>query len=255
MSTVVLLIKKVSSPLKLLKGDFFMNTTEKMTEKIKRMTMIAMLAALSYVFHFIHIPVAFLNLYFKDVIMAIGGMYFGSIAGAVLSILVTILEYPTSETGIYGLIMNIISSGTFVIVASLVYKFKKTMSGAVIALCSAVFSMVAMMMVANLFVTPYYMSHAGITQQTVITLIPTLLLPFNAVKAILNAALTLCLYKPITTVIKKSGFGKKKTATDAAQGEEKNLRRSILVWIIGGVIADAALCVIFFVLDGKIAFN
>ena len=249
------LMEMVSSPLKLVKGDFFMNTTEKMTEKIKRMTMIAMLAALAYVIHFVHIPVGFLNLDFKDVIMAIGGMYFGPVAGAVLSILVPILEYPTSETGIYGLIMNIISSGTFVIVASLVYKFKKTMSGAVIALCSAVFSMVAMMMVANLFVTPYYMSHAGITQQTVITMIPTLLLPFNAVKAILNAALTLCLYKPITTVIKKSGFGKKKTVIEAAHANENNLRRSILVWIIGGLIAVAALCVIFFVLDGRIAFN
>jgi riboflavin transporter FmnP len=232
-----------------------MKTKLNTTEKIKRMTIIAMLAALAYVVHFIHIPVAFLNLDFKDVVMTIGGMYFGPITGAVLSILVPLLEYPTSETGPYGLIMNIISSGTFVIVASLIYRFKKTMSGAIVALCSAVFSMVAVMMVANLFITPYYMSHAGITQQTIITLIPTMLLPFNAVKGILNAALTLCLYKPITTVIKKSGFGKKHTGTFELPDKQKTLRRSIIVWIVGGIIAIAALCIIFFVLGGKLAFN
>lgn len=232
-----------------------MKTKLNTTEKIKRMTIIAMLAALAYVIHFVHIPVAFLNLDFKDVVMTIGGMYFGPIAGAILSTIVPLLEYPTSETGPYGLIMNIISSGTFVIVASLIYRFKKTLSGAIIALCSAVFSMVAVMMVANLFITPYYMSHAGITQQTVISLIPTMLLPFNAIKGILNTALTLCLYKPITTVIKKSGFGKKHTGNLDVQDKEKTLRRSIFVWIIGGVIAVAALCIIFFVLGGKIAFN
>ena len=129
------------------------------------------------------------------------------------------------------------------------------MTGAIVALCSAVFSMVAVMMVANLFITPYYMSHAGITQQTIITLIPTMLLPFNAVKGILNAALTLCLYKPITTVIKKSGFGKKYTGTFELPDKQKTLRRSIIVWIVGGIIAIAALCIIFFVLGGKLAFN
>ena len=31
--------------------------------------------------------------------------------------------------------------------------------------------------------------------------------------------------------------------------------RSVLVWTIGGAIAIAAFCIIFFVLGGKIAFN
>ena len=167
-----------------------MNNKDKTTQRIKRITVIAVFAALAYVIHFVHIPVAFLNLDFKDVVMTVAGMYFGPAAGAVLAFLVPILEYPTSETGPYGLIMNILSSGAFVIVASLIYKFKKTLSGAIIALCSATLSMVAVMMLANLFVTPYYMH---VTRAEVVALIPTLLLPFNAVKAVLNAALTLCL--------------------------------------------------------------
>ena len=219
------------------------------------MTAIAVFAALAYVIHFVHIPVGFLNLDFKDVVMAIAGMYFGPSAGGVLAILVPLLEYPTSETGPYGLIMNILSSGSFVIVASLVYKFKKTLSGAIVGLCAAVFSMTAVMMIANLFITPYYMAHAGITQKDILVMIPTLLLPFNAIKAVLNAALTLCLYKPITKVLKKSGFGKHDQIALSEEDRKKMKTRSILVWVIGGAIAIAALCVIFFVLGGKIAFN
>ena len=231
-----------------------MTSNKNTTENIKRMTVIAVFAALAYAVHFVHIPVAFLNLDFKDVVMTIAGMYFGPAAGAVLAVLVPLLEYPTSHTGPYGLIMNILSSGAFVIVASVIYKFKKTLSGAIVALCSACLSMVAVMMVANLFITPYYMASAGITQRDIVQMIPTLLLPFNAVKAILNAALTLCLYKPVSTVLKKTGFGRKNLVGGEGEKENKPIR-SILVWIIGGTVAVAALCVIFFVLGGKIAFN
>lgn len=230
-----------------------MNTKINTTERIKKLTVLAVFAALAYVVHFVHIPVAFLNLDVKDVVMTIAGMYFGPAAGAVLSVLVPLLEYPTSETGPYGLIMNILSSGSFVIVASTVYKFKKTLSGAIAGLCAAVLSMTAVMMLANLFITPYYMAYAGITQKDILQMIPTLLLPFNLVKAILNAALTLCLYKPISKVLKKSGFGKKKDNT--GEQNESSMKRTILVWVIGGIIAVAALCVIFLVLGGKIAFN
>ncbi len=229
-----------------------MNTKTRTGENIKKMTAVAVFAALAYVIHFVHIPVAFLNLDFKDVVMTIAGMYFGPSAAAVLAFLVPILEYPTSETGPYGLIMNILSSGAFVIVASVIYKFKKTLSGAIIALCSASLSMVAVMMLANLFITPYYMH---VAQTEVVALIPTLLLPFNAVKAVLNAALTLCLYKPISKVLKKSGFGRKESVQTEEENKKSATVRSVLVWTIGGAIAIAAFCIIFFVLGGKIAFN
>ena len=232
-----------------------MSTKINKSDKIKKITAIAVFAALAYVIHFIHIPVAFLNLDFKDVVMTVAGLYFGPASAVVLSILVPLLEYPTSETGPYGLIMNILSSGAFVIVASLIYKFKKTLSGAIIALCSACLSMVSVMMVANLFITPYYMAHAGITQKDIVQMIPTLLLPFNAIKAVLNAALTLCLYKPISKVLKKSGFGKPEEAQEIGEDKKKLFVRSLLVWIIGGAIALTSLLLIFLVLGGKIAFN
>ena len=223
----------------------------KNTQRIKKLTALAVFAALAYVLHFIHIPVMFLNLDFKDVVTAIAGMYFGPISGLCLSVLVPLLEYPTSGTGEYGLIMNILSSASFVCVASLIYRFKKTLSGAIIGLVSAIFSMVAIMMVANLFITPFYM---GVSRSEVAELIPKMLLPFNAIKAILNASLTLCLYKPFTRILKKTGFGKNgEKANDEKTAERK--KTTAIVFAIGLVIAAISFVIIFKVLGGTLKFN
>ena len=230
-----------------------MSERRKTSQNIRKLTALAVFAALAYVIHFVHIPVSFLNLDFKDVIMTVAGMYFGPISGVAVAILVPLLEFPTSETGVYGLIMNLISSVTFVGVACLIYKFKRTMTGAIVGLSAAVLSMVAAMMMANLFVTPFYM---GVSQAAVIDLIPTLLLPFNAVKAVLNAALTLCLYKPMTSLLKKAGVTKASAPmTEAEQTQTKSNVRSILVFVIGGIVAAVSLVIIFLVLDGRIEFG
>ncbi len=227
--------------------------TNNNTQKIKKLTAVAVFAALAYVAHFIHIPVAFLNLDFKDVIMTVCGMYFGPVSGGIVAVVVPLLEYPTSSTAEYGLIMNIISSFSFVVVASLIYKYKKTLMGAIIALGSAVLTMTAMMMVANLFITPFYM---GVTRSEVAALIPTLLLPFNAIKATLNASLTLCVYKPLTRVLKRTGFGKRDADGQSAEPSDKgSALRSALVITVGALIAAASLTVIFTVLGGSVKFN
>ena len=227
----------------------------KNTQRIKKLTALAVFAALAYVLHFIHIPVMFLNLDFKDVVTAIAGMYFGPISGLCLSVLVPLLEYPTSGTREYGLIMNILSSASFVVTASTVYRFKKTFFGAIMGLVSAVFAMVAVMMMANLFITPFYM---GMPRSEIVAWIPKLFLPFNAVKGVLNASLVLCFYKPITQVLKRAGFARR--TSEVIEGDvlaKKSIisMRTILVWIIAGAIAIASLVIIFTILGGKLAFN
>jgi len=229
-----------------------MSQITKNTQKIKKLTALAVFSALAYAVHFVHVPVSFLNLDFKDVVMTVAGMYFGPISGLIVSILVPLLEFPTSETGVYGLIMNLLSSVTFVFVASIIYRFKRTLTGAIVGLSAAALSMTAVMMVANLYITPYYM---GVPRSMVVDLIPKLLLPFNAIKSVLNAALTLCLYKPMTTLLKKTGFGKQTSSNTTEEKQRATNIRSILVWIIGGTIAITALAIIFFVLGGSIKFG
>jgi riboflavin transporter FmnP len=199
------------------------------------------------------IKVMFLTLDFKDTISTICGMFFGPVSGVVCATIVPFLEYFTtgSATREYGLIMNLLSSITFVGVSTLIYKYKKTIWGAIIGLVTAVFATVAVMLVANLFVTPYYM---GVTQDAVVELIPKVIFPFNLVKSILNASITMLIYKPISKILKRMGLPKSMTSGNISAVEKTNTKtRSLVVALVSAVIVICAFLVLFFVLGGKIA--
>ena len=211
---------------------------------LKRMSVTAMFCALAFVLTYIKIPVAFLSLEIKDSMIVLCTLLFGPVSGLVIAILVPLLELVThSSTGVYGLVMNILSSVTFSMVTGLIYKYKKSFYGAIVGLVSGVFAVTAVMIAANLLITPYYM---GVSMQEVAVLIPKMLLPFNLVKATLNAAVVLLLYKPISNVLKKTGF-----LMSSQQGNTlplKNTKRSVLVTVISMLVIVMSLLVIFLVL-------
>ncbi len=220
----------------------------KQSHKIKRLTAIGVFCALAYVcMYFIRIPVQFLTLDVKDSIITLCSLLFGPIAGAAIALIVPLLELITiSDTGVYGFLMNMLSSLTFAVTAGLIYRFKKSMTGAVIGLVSGVFAVTAVMVLANLLITPYYM-HAPVA--TVAAMIPTVLLPFNLVKAVLNAALVLLLYKPLSNVLKKIGFLQSAGATiPSATTKRASLARSLTVTVIAIAVIVASLAVVLLVL-------
>lgn len=228
-------------------------------EKLKQMTGVAMFAALAYLSMIIlRVPDigGFLTMDFKDVIITVSAMFFGPLSAVFISVLVPFLEFMTiSGTGVYGLIMNILSSLTFSLTASLIYKYKKTFWGAVIGLVSATFAVTAVMMAANLIVTPYYMK---MPTAAVAALIPKLLLPFNLTKAIFNSAVTLILYKPLTSAMRRTDFfGKKRASQDIEKTPEEKKKskiRTAVILSVGGAIAVASILIIIFVWGGRISF-
>lgn len=206
-----------------------------------------MFCALSYVCTvLIKVPVQFLTLDVKDALIVLCALIFGPISGVAVAVIVPALEFLTiSGTGVYGLIMNVLSSVTFSVTAGLIYRYKKSLTGAVVGLASAVFAVTSVMLLANLLVTPYYM---GAPVEAVIAMIPTVLLPFNFIKATLNAAIVLLLYKPLSNVLKRFGF--LRTNENASKVDSKAYRsvRSLIVTAIAVVIIVVSLLVIFFVL-------
>ena len=60
--------------------------------------------------------------------------------------------------------MNFISTATFSLTASLIYRYKRSLIGAIVALMSAAVATVGVMMLFNLWITPYYM---GVSVKTV----------------------------------------------------------------------------------------
>lgn len=177
-----------------------------MNSKTKKVTTTAMLCAIAYVVMVIgRIPIVlFLKYDPKDVIITLGGLIWGPMTACIVSVIVSFIEMlSVSETGILGCIMNIISTCSFACIASAIYKKKHTLSGAVIGLAIGSFTMIVVMLLWNYLITPLYM---GYPREAVVKLLLPAFLPFNMLKAGLNAAFTFLLYKPIITALRKNGY-------------------------------------------------
>ena len=171
---------------------------------VKKIVGISMFAALAYIATFVfRINVMFLTFDVKDAVITISSFIYGPIAALVTSLLVALLELITiSGTGVYGFIMNFASSAAFSVTASLIYKHKRDFLGAIISIYTASVVLVAVMMALNVLVTPYYMTGGNV--EAVVALIPRLLLPFNTAKALMNSAVVMLLYKPVSQALKRA---------------------------------------------------
>ena len=103
----------------------------------KRLVTLAMMAAIAYAaVALIRIPaVSFLKYEPKDVILVITGFLFGPLDAMIVTLVVSLVEMVTiSETGPIGLLMNVISSASFVGVAAAIYHKNRTLKGALVGL-------------------------------------------------------------------------------------------------------------------------
>ncbi len=168
--------------------------------------MLAMLSAVSFLMVLLGrlIPdvAGFLSYDPKDAIVVIAGFIYGPITSVIVSVIVSFIEMVTiSSTGIYGLIMNVLSTCSFAVPAALVYKKMRTMKGAVLGLITGVVFMTGCMVLWNFLITPFYMK---VDRSVVTGMLATVFLPFNLVKGGINMGLTMLLYKPLTTALRKA---------------------------------------------------
>ena len=211
---------------------------------VKEMVLIAMLAAIAYVIvAFIRIPVVlFLKYEPKDVIITIGGFLLGPMAAFITSFVVSLVEMVTvSDTGPIGALMNLLSTCSFACTASLIYKKRHTLSGAISGLLLGAVVMVGAMLLWNWLITPLYM---GVERSVVEGMLLTAFLPFNLLKAGLNTALVLVLYKPLVNALRKANLAPSK-AQSAGSGSKTG------VWILG-LILLATCILLLLVFQGKI---
>lgn len=176
-----------------------------MHTRIKKLVLMALLAAAAFVMvALVRIPaVLFLKYEPKDVIITIGGFLLGPMASLIVSAVVSLIEMVTiSETGPIGALMNLISTCSFACTAALIYKKKHDIWGAVLGLLAGTVTMVGVMLLWNWLITPLYI--AGTSRADVAAMLVPVFLPFNALKAGLNSALILGLYKPLTVALRKT---------------------------------------------------
>ena len=175
----------------------------------RKMIMMAMLVALAYMFMLVGrvviVPaVGFLTYDPKDIIITIGGLIYGPLSAFVITIVVALIEMVTvSDTGIIGFIMNVLATCAFVCPAAFLYKKKHTMKGAIIGLGLGCIAMTTVMLLWNYLITPLYM---GYPREAIAELLLPGFLPFNLIKSGLNAGITLMIYKPVVTALRKSNL-------------------------------------------------
>lgn len=209
------------------------------------MALLAVFTAMAYAVTFVfRINVSFLTFDAKDSVVCIAAMIFGPSSGAIISLLVATIEQLTvGDTGFWGWLMDFASTATFSVVASLIYMKRRRISGVVIALTSAVIATVTVMILCNLLITPIYMK---VELAQVLDLLPTLLLPFNLTKSVLNAGLVLAFYKPLITALRAAKLlpaSERKTADEPSQAR-KNIRS--LLFLLSAILLIAA-SILYFV--------
>lgn len=175
-------------------------------QKIKQVVITAMLCALSFIAvligKFIPNVVGFLSYDPKDAIVAIAGFIYGPLTSVIITVIVSFIEMISiSSTGIIGFVMNAISTCAFAAPAALIYKKLRSMKGAVTGLSVGALSMTVCMLLWNYLITPLYMQ---VDRATVASMLISTFLPFNLIKSGINLGLTLVLYKPLVTALRKA---------------------------------------------------
>lgn len=213
----------------------------------KKMVVLAMLSAISYVVVAIfRIPIPmgvvdFLKYEPKDVIITIGGFLFGPLASMLISAVVSLIEMVSfSQTGPIGALMNFLSTVSFACTASFVYKKIHTLKGAVIGLVTGSVVMVAVMLAWNYLISPIYM---GVPREQIAGLLLPSFLPFNLLKAVLNSAITMLLYKPLSNVMRKAHV-LPETASVTTEGG--HMKRYAFVYVIAIFVIATCVAVIYF---------
>ena len=216
--------------------------TQAVQSNTKKLTLMAMLAAMAYVAMLITRPLphvaGFLSYDLKDVVVAISGFMLGAGPALLITLAVSLIEMVTvSSTGPIGLLMNVLSTCSFAVPASLLYHKSRRLKSAALGLTLGVVLMTALMLAWNYIITPLYMH---VPREVVAGMLIPTFLPFNLVKGGLNAGITMLVYKPMVSALRRAGLLAPSTSTGGKR--QFNMTATLVSAFV------VATCIIVFVL-------
>ncbi len=182
----------------------------------------------------------FLSVDVKDTVIVIAGILYGPLSALLLSIVVPLLEFFTvSDTGLEGLIMNIIATAIFCCPAAYVYRRKHNTTHAVLGLVTGVACLTVTMIFWNIIVTPYFFK---IPREAVLDMLIPLIIPFNLIKGALNSALIMIVYTPVVSTLRKIGL----VPPSQSAGQAKSKFNYAPTIVSGLILVTAVLLVLAF---------
>lgn len=176
------------------------------------MTRCAILAAMAVILYYIEIPVvAFYKLDLSSLPALLAGFAMGPLAGFVIIVVKNLIHMLGSSTAMVGELADILMSGVFVVVASLIYKNNKTLKGAIMAMTLSVLALIVAAVLVNYFVLiPTYQKLFGMDVTAILgmvgisgvdSLVKLVLMvtaPFNLLKGCVISVITFLLYKRLS---------------------------------------------------------
>jgi riboflavin transporter FmnP len=98
------------------------------------------------------------------------------------------------------MIMHVIATGAFVLVAGLIYRKFKTRKGAIISLIVGGLSVMLIMIPANIIFTPLF---TGMPTKAIYAMLPFPITVFNLISVTITTVLTFIIYKRISPFLHK----------------------------------------------------
>lgn len=171
----------------------------------KRIAMLAVFVALSYVISLFDFPIfpaaPFLKLDFGNVFILLSSLLFGPIEGVIVCGLKEALRMIGSSSGGVGELANMMTTTAYILLPSVVYRFKKGLKVVIPCLIGACFIGTGMALVSNRFINfPLYM---GAGAAAVFWEVFWLIVAFNLIKTASVGILTVLLYKRLSNFLKK----------------------------------------------------
>lgn len=201
------------------------NTNKRFDTKF--MIKVAMLSAVATVIYYLDFPVplmpSFIKFDLSNVISLFAGFTLGPVGGVLVCLIKNIIHVAIKGFGTtmgIGDIFDFVTAATFTLTASLFYVKNRTKKGAVIGCVVGAIVFAAVSLPLNYFVTyPIYAQAFG-GMEAIISAYQAILpdvdnifmalcifnTPFTLIKGILCSAVTIIIYKPLITILRKSGL-------------------------------------------------
>ena len=199
---------------------------------VAKLVIMAMLSAVAAALQYLEFAVPFvppfLKLDFSDIPELIGAFVIGPTAGVLICLVKNLLHCAVSMSFGIGELSNFILGAVFAFTAGLIYKYKKTKTGALIACLAGTLAMTGISVVTNYFIVyPVYAQMFGGMENimnaykailpSTDSLIKALVIfnvPFTFVKGAIDVVVTMLIYKPLSKMFTRmnNSFAKRKSA-------------------------------------------
>lgn len=172
----------------------------------KRIALMALFVALSYVVSFLEIPMplfgaSFLKLDFGNVFIILISFLLGPVEGVIVCLLKESLRLLSSSSGGAGEIANFLVTSSYLLLPSIVYCYRKGFAVVISTLCVACLIATGTALLANrLIVFPFYFQSGA---SAMFEEFWVALLVFNLIKSVAIGVLTVLLYKRLSNFLKK----------------------------------------------------